>query len=895
MLVFDVLFFANVIIAPNNRDLNRWRNVESVGLTRKTYPQKIFVVPKFPRDMVQQHFDQKQISYNKTDGKGTITIVINKSDICNCISSNEDITIHVTTTPEVSSKRLIESLSEADVAEICSAKCSCCQKCDEFRKSANSKFLHMTPNNPTLLRPDNCAIYNRIPTRGQNVYSIPSRSSPMINEGFTSSEMKSLPPKRSRSLDSFPRMRTAVQMQPNMWPLASKPTEQKQRNHALRLIPSGNLNTKQKHRTMQPNVGQTQRYFSRHENLQTGYRELQSAGSIEQLAKRRQQNSSQTNVQRSMLSLNSQSAELIGPQQRHLRAARASGNTLQTPTEMHRSLKQQRQQNSLRINLGGPTPKNRNESGVVGIKSAERILDQPQIPIINQLPKKNGSGMKNAERFLVQDQQKLKTLVIDRLPWQRQQIFFTTNLGAEHIMTPKNRNDGIKIAQRVPMQVEQQRQNPPINRVLKPASLDRSNNQSRGGNKCVVTSAPNTCATNQYEKSVPIGNLKQFRRNDSNSATSFVQLGKKSVLINQPQNLSKNKFPERIESLPKMTTFLNQNALNLVPREPLPDASKIMSSGGPVLRSGMQRISTPSTLSQRPQTTYKQRIGAPSSHRASTSLVTPHQMKNIPPKQVVVQRQSSQIVLKNRSMRHALNPQMKNCQQPNFLLQNNFPRQQQPHFALKEKSPTLPSFTQRESLIPVRQMQSLSERNSLPKQNLPVKQQDVFRLQRVIPRTRATGNSLFPVPIFKNVARQNIFLRKNFQIKRPVHTSLKRRSPTLSLRNFIYSTARKDPQLTSNNIGDPTRRRRPAVPLRRFTYSSQRKNAVQSQLARNRLGDIRKQTFLLSDQRQKRNEIRRMNQEKLQSSLPVGLIKQVNQISKNGESPTSVSQVTRIA
>lgn len=173
--------------------------VQPMLMTRERGPNK------FPNNPVTPALDQ---SINENAPKsGTITIVIDKDDILKNSSPNEDVQIHVTTTPDsgaAKSKQLMKALAEAEISEVCSTKCNCCPQCEAMKRSKAPNIVAIRPNLPPFSLPSNAAnVLNNFPGPFRN-----------FTEFSDSRPMEPLNVKRSRSMSDFAMNRKPVQMQP---------------------------------------------------------------------------------------------------------------------------------------------------------------------------------------------------------------------------------------------------------------------------------------------------------------------------------------------------------------------------------------------------------------------------------------------------------------------------------------------------------------------------------------------------------------------------------------------------------------------------------------------------------------------------------------------------------
>ncbi len=200
------------------------------------------------------------LNENAQKRSGTITIVIDKNEICNCSSPNEDVQIHITTTPEtLQRKRLIKALSEAETAEVCSTKCNCCQQCEAMNIPKIQQSIPMTPSPTALQKSGNVMNFSsNLPRRQQSFYGLPLRN-------FTN--MEAFNSKRSRSMSDFHVMRKMSfdqkqqpMMKMQLRPIYSGPSLSKisrPGSYSHRYPPT-------LQRAMAPHRIQTQRQFSFH-------------------------------------------------------------------------------------------------------------------------------------------------------------------------------------------------------------------------------------------------------------------------------------------------------------------------------------------------------------------------------------------------------------------------------------------------------------------------------------------------------------------------------------------------------------------------------------------------------------------------------------------------------
>lgn len=249
--------------------MQRTRNMQAVGYTRKILPtQTIQQQAAITSQMLQPAQIQNsreivgepdvtlngQLSGVKAEDSGTITIVIDKKELCNCSSANEDVQIHITTTPKASqTKRVIQALSEANVSQICSTKCGSCQVCEKDRRMRIQGIFPVEPNPKTFQQPNADAKFSdRFPRLQQNVYGMPLRNF----DDVESSKMKTLSLKKNRSFSDFPKMRKMVvperfdQIQPNIGQVK------------VQQSPPIHRHNYNQQRNMSPNLRQMPRRFS---------------------------------------------------------------------------------------------------------------------------------------------------------------------------------------------------------------------------------------------------------------------------------------------------------------------------------------------------------------------------------------------------------------------------------------------------------------------------------------------------------------------------------------------------------------------------------------------------------------------------------------------------------
>lgn len=788
----------------------------------------------------------------------------------------------------------------------------------------------------------------------RNISGLPPRNVPMVNEGFISDQMKLSHSKRSRSMDDSRSMRKFVlptgfdQMQPNIGQVQMKPVGQNQyppvhRGHCEgKLIHSVNCNNNPKQlnvsRPVQSNLQQSQRYSTFHK--QSSQNKIPPNLLVQQ---QRPNNVLQGPVQnQSNFSRNKPMHPVnFVDQEKQLKMARSleqrSMRKLVLPAGFD-----QMQPNIGRISIeqrpqNPPLHRGRSEGRLV-----------PSVNLNNN-PKQLGTPpmQPNVERrrryssFHMQSSQNKSLPPLQSA--NMQQSHFSQNMQPKH-----NENDGNRTKSDQSVPIHRQHLEKPINRVLKPASLDISNNRFWSNIKRDISapkmSAPNTITTKQNKMPIPPRNhnpslVKPLSR-DSNPWPNFVQFGIRTELSNQLQNRSKNKFPGISQLTPRTLILPNQNVSNLVPRQRENKAMNRISSSGPPrpmrengfpenslarqvhLRQGSatqiaagptfaaanqmkgmpQRMTgQKQILNQRhpPQVPLNKSVQIPAikafpqmNNRQQTNnrfqsrqpnhqsppLLISHQrgpmltymLNSVPVPQTNFNRQQPshsankgrqppQFLLKKGSVfRPAINPfpQMRNRQQQNFCSPNDYSRQRPPLIASKQRSPNLPSY--RSSLIPVPQKKRFDQRNSVSaKQNFPQKQQ-----LQLLPSPRNTSslrrlprNSLIPVRknLPKNLPKQKIFLQKHFPLRQP-RTTLRRKGP--------------------------------AAPYRTLVNSMQRQN-IRPQLTRNKLVGLTRRKVNMSYQGLKQNEIRRMNQEELQSLFPVNVMNQPRQSGKYVKSPNS--------
>lgn len=752
------------------------RSVEGINVPRKSLPGKSLVTPQFPPELVQR-MPPSQVQHNFTNqnlignretlvkfavpmnnsarnDNGSITIVIDKSEICNC-TPNDDVTIHVTTTPKITPKRQIKTLSEADLTNDCNANCSSCQRCTEFKKSANLRVFPIDPN-LNLFRPSNNNLkeFNRLPRQQQSLPRIPLTNLPTISEGFTFSKNNSLSAKRNRSMDDFRTMRKMITpsgFEPKIGQLPMKASDDRQVGpqdyKESRLFPLVSLNNNQNQvllrRTTEPDLGQTK---------------INRSFQIPFL---------RNNVVPRQI-----------PQQQPI--AMRKENFVQREKQFTRP----RQQNTV------PLPTRSNLNG------------KESIPTVN-------GGGKNK---------------INELPPQ-----------------------------------QGQQSQIPVNRVLRPPTLNLNN---RFWSKRDVVSAPNITTAPVRNQKQTFGNLLRKR---STPPPNIFEVGRQPKFNTLIQAQHKNRFPEKRRSNSRGISLFNEvnlrpliaqrpvmnfmSAKNYVPKTSVPNQLKNVRHNADqeplfVRRQPSQSMPKKTNLlglKSNTQIRNSQQLQV-FALKKRTPVFQPQQMNKNPMN--VVKNQPPRLVLKKRSVpRPAFNsyPQMKSRQQHNFRFQKNFTPQQTPHFASRQRSPTMPTY--RKSLILVPQNKDISKRNLFAKPNFPQKQ-PFSRFTNIMLPAR-NRNSLIPV-------------RKN------------------DSKNLLQKNIVTQPR---TNL----RRKNPVVPF--GIHSTQRKKSSQDKLAAPRQS---KHTML--DSRGKRNEIQKTNQYKLQSSLPMNVMNP-NQSVKDAVIPQSTQSV----
>lgn len=916
---FNVTLFSNSFVfittASNNRNfIQKNRNIQGVAFTRKAVSNRPFFMPKFPSEIVQQQTltasqiqdNQEIFRYlglsangkssnvnNKSNGK--ITIVIDKNEICNCSSKDEDIEIHVTATPisQTQTKGPVDALSKAHIAEVYGRR-------DGLEPSRHHEMFPMR-SHPNVLQ------------QTSNIVDLPvgfSRLQPMETSNL----------KKYRSISDFPAMRKMIvpnnycQMQPNVEPMKMQDITPIQ-GRSLQNIPHPNRNqplTPQQ--SMGPTI-QMRRRFSFHSqhpqtlmSNQINLKKQQTGENTGRIHEFNRQLRKYSSFDETVIPANNNSNK---PDARQSKQPKDKMDIGRSGPRIDKKTQKPKQiiVPAIRPATFSATDRTSNNTVMSSLREIAEIQKVKQIPASNQKQRAaelfNGPFIRKPNLFNLQETSTknrfpVRNVVLRMLNFQSQNAFNSVQRLHSDNLIKNISHFGLK--HRSPLGTPIRANVIAQNAAIPPKQRSpTSNGNSLIHQKMVnpkhflVQREPPRIALKQRTELQPA--LNQIR-NVQHLANSVHR-----KIVNQKQLLAQGQPPplSQIRNVRPPASLIHQKVVNqkqlLAQRQSPRFALKKRFELRPTMDQKIQRPTNFSHFMRRNPATPPQQINnyflkkqpLQSGVCSQTNPVNPKQLrtKNKYPQR----RENRPIMLTNQSVHPSLIQRLYRDIAPKMLFRSGL----RTPFIPPISRNVLGAQTSNNQLSPNERMPLLLPPHQLNCNEICQMKQppQVFLKKRNIVRpamnldpTKGRPNSFIPVPQMimlpkRNNVRQNLaqtepprFISNFRNLARPTMIPVRTNFPEHQiLPQYVHL------KQTPSRTGSLTKV--PVVPFNSLNFSTQ--NKANSHLSRNNLLDSTKQKLV---QRPIRSDIPRM-----QSLLPVAVTNQPNQIGKHIERPKSLQTV----